>query len=68
MEGTFEATFHELGSRASLVPLRGIQQHRHKIAKILKPIFRASLVPLREKALLKLFYTNGLSSQSCATL
>ena len=47
MEGTFEATFHELGSRASLVPLRDIQQHGYKMLKTHKPCSRTSLVPLR---------------------
>ena len=45
--GTFEATFHELGSRASLVPLRGMQQHGYKIAKTYKSSSRTSLVPIR---------------------
>ena len=49
--GTFEATFHELGSRASLVPLRGMQQHGYKMLKTHKSCSRASLVPLRGSAL-----------------
>ena len=45
MGGTFEATFHELGSRASLVPLRAIQQHGYKMLKTHKSCSRISLVP-----------------------
>ena len=44
--GTFEATFHELGSRASLVPLRGMQQHGYKMLKTHKSCSRTSLVPI----------------------
>ena len=46
MAGTFEANFHKLGSRASLVPLRGMQQHGYKILKTHKPCSRTSLVAL----------------------
>ena len=42
---TFEATLHELGSRASLVPLRGMQQHGHKMLKDHQWCSRTSLVP-----------------------
>ena len=45
--GIFEVTFHELGSRASLVPLRGIQQHGYTMLKTHKSCSRTSLVPLR---------------------
>ena len=38
--GTFEATFHELGSRTSLVPLRGIQQHCCNMLKAHKSFSR----------------------------
>ena len=43
--GTFEGTFHELGSRASLVPFRGMQQHGYKMLKTHKSCSRTSLVP-----------------------
>ena len=43
---TFEIIFHELGSRASLVPLRGIQQHGYKRLKNHKSCSRISLVSL----------------------
>ena len=47
MKGTFAVTFQELGSRASLVPLVGIQQHGYKMLKTHKSCSRTSLVPLR---------------------
>ena len=47
VEGTFEATFHEMGSRPSPVPLRGIEQHSHKMLKIHEVSSRASPVPFR---------------------
>ena len=47
MEGTFEACFHEMGSRPSPVPLRGIEQHNHKMLKFHEVSSRASPVPLR---------------------
>ena len=44
--GTFEATFHEMGSRASLVPLRGRQQYGYTMLKTHKLCSRTSLVSL----------------------
>ena len=41
--GTFEGTFHELGSRASLVPLCGMQQHGYNMLKTYKSCSRTSL-------------------------
>ena len=58
--GTFEATFHELGSRASLVPLRGIQQTSYKRLKTHKSSSRISLVPLRGRHLGLIWAALGL--------
>ena len=44
--GSFEAAFLELGSRASLVPFRDMQQHGYKMLKTHKSCSRTSLVPL----------------------
>jgi len=46
VKGTFEATFRELGSRPSLVPIHDIQQHVYKMLKTHKSCSRTRLVPL----------------------